>query len=80
MKKYVKPALMALELEADSVLCASGCTGYNKNDTIVQLIMNWYDESLWPKLFATADGCEEVPRDEFEEYCKFQGSNIVFIS
>lgn len=80
MKKYVKPALMALELEADSVLCASGCTDYNKNDAIVQLIMSWYDESLWSNLFAVADNCSEVPDDEFEEYCKFQGANIVFIS
>lgn len=80
MKKYVKPALMVLELEADSVLCASSCTDYDKNSAIVQMIMDWYDESLWPNLFAIADDCKEVPIDEFEGYCKFQGANSVFIS
>lgn len=79
MKKYVKPALMALELEADAALC-SGCSKNANNDVFLGFLFNEYSDLS--ELFANEEGCKQDPDIDYEEYCKFTGAdeNKVFAS
>lgn len=75
MKKYVKPALMALELEADTVLC-SGCAENANNDTYIQTLLEQFGEQ-----FELLFGNTELVRCSMpivEGYCKFtaEATNI----
>lgn len=72
MKKYVKPALMALELEADMVLC-QGCTINKNNSDLIQQFMDDFSYLDWDKLFAKSDDCAEL--FPLEGYCKFTGAD-----
>lgn len=66
MKKYVKPALMALELEADTVLC-SNCEVNADNNPMFDWLRNEYGDDF-SKLFGTEEQCE-IP--DVVGYCKF---------
>lgn len=90
MKKYVKPALMALALEADTPLCGS-CADKGAN----MLLGQSWDDFLTD--YFDKDGDGSVSRDEFmsgynqgvfgtgenecteqiDYYCKFTGSMTV---
>lgn len=68
MKKYVKPALMALALEADTVLC-SGCAENANNDPYIQKILEEHGEE-----FEFLFGNTELDRCSMpivEDYCKY---------
>lgn len=78
MKKYVKPALMALELEADAALCA-GCSHNVHTDVFLAFLLDYPDLSL---LFIKEENCNVDTNLDFEKYCKFTGAdeNTVFAS
>lgn len=83
MKKYVKPALMALELEANSALCGTGCSANKENEDFVQYLMTIAPDADWSKYFATAEGCANDPIEigiVVDGYCKYTAANIIFIS
>lgn len=66
MKKYVKPALMALELEADAVLC-SNCEVNANNNPSLDWLRKEYGDSF-SNLFGIEESCE-IP--EVVGYCKY---------
>lgn len=79
MKKYVKPALMALELEADAALCANCAHNAHTDIFLASIFAGYPDLSV---LFTAEEKCEVDTNLDFEEYCKFTGAdeNKVFAS
>lgn len=83
MKKYVKPALAALALEADTVLCASNCTANKENNDFVKMLIEWYGDVDWSTYFASNEDCKDDPEDigiKVDGYCKFTATDMIFIS
>ncbi len=74
MKKYVKPALMALELEADTVLCSGSCAINKNNSDLIQSFMDQFSYLDWDKLFAMSE-TECVEKFPVDGYCKFTGTD-----
>lgn len=83
MKEYTKPAMMALSLSANDMLCSGTCTVKTKTDSefldlIKSPIAGWgdngngyYDKDDSAKIFSTGDGCSTP----YEKYCKFSGAD-----
>lgn len=68
MKKYVKPALMALELEADATLC-SGCKENANNDPYIEQLLKDFGDSF-DLLFGDTE-LERCSMPIVEGYCKY---------
>lgn len=89
MKTYVKPAMMALSISANDMLCGN-CTKPTRNDMDWILALdglNLGKGEIWVKdnnndgaisesetnLFAAGDDCQVT----YENYCKFSGADDV---
>lgn len=83
MKKYVKPALAAFALEADTVLCASNCTSNKGNNDFVKMLIESYEGVDWSTYFASNEDCTNDPEEigiKVDGYCKFTATDMIFIS
>ena len=87
MKAYVKPAMMALSISANDMLCGGSCV-VKTRDTTDSLILNlnktWgaggeYKDILDPKdnVFGDATNCD--PDRILEGYCKYTASETGLI-
>ena len=90
MKEYKKPAMLALSISANDMLC-SGCADHKlRDDVTFRGIMagegydsnnnGTLDKEEYANLFAEADGASTSPCAKvikYEEYCKFTGTYMV---
>lgn len=81
MKEYTKPAMMALSISANDMLCGCGDplkdSGFNEN------LLKWYDRNSDGRLddkdfdlgtFGAERECDQTP-DDFAMYCKFTAND-----
>lgn len=92
MKTYVKPAMMALSISANDMLCSGTCevTTRDSKDPYIQNLNNWYgaggkyDGIFDPddKVFSNETDCN--PDNILDKYCKYtateQGLTQLFTS
>lgn len=83
MKAYVKPAMMALSISANDMLCSGTCVEKTRDSTdsfIQSLNKMWgaggdYNDILDPKdnVFGNATDCD--PDRILQDYCKYTASD-----
>lgn len=89
MKEYKKPAMLALSISANDMLC-SGCADHQlRDDEMFKGVMldkkydfnnnGTFDKDDYAKLFAATDtepsSCNQVV--DYNGYCKFTSTNMV---
>lgn len=85
MKEYKKPAMLALSISANDMLCSCSSNGATKTvltDPMLAALGSDYDgngkidKADYDMMFASAqDSCSPPFLEGYEDYCKFTGTS-----